>query len=655
MSDKALNLISEFKLKSVEEDGDLIIEGYANTTDKDRVGDVVLAEAWTKGGLDNYLKNPIILFAHNFERPIGKAMDHYIDSTGLKITAKISTVAKDIYQLIKEGILSTFSVRFKVKDADYDSLTDIFVIKDLDLLEISVVSVPANQNSTFSIKKSLNSNEYKEFVNEFNKTVSQDEVKTSDIDNLVNELKKEIKNMATKDDNVVTLSQEDIDRIKSEAIAQAEAKRLEEDNRKKEISELAITAGTTGAERLVKDFEEKLAEKDEETRKALEEMKAELKEKSEELADLYKNKMRFNERGSNSKEIVTQQEIRDAVMLSKILGKSIEDTRFGKNVIQKATDAAHYNTTEDWEMEFNTNIYEVMREKLVVEPLFTNTVPMSTNTMNLALSPETGYGTWVATSDYASTDGSSSGTARIHQLTDATLVAHKLATKEPISYEEEEDAILPLLQVIRNAVTRRMARSSDKALLRADSGTSAGTGEGLYPFNGLVTISVDQETSTAGSAEVQMAGTLAATTPVTVADMQQVRRLLGKNGRDPNELVYVVNNDVYYDLLEDSDFRTIDLVGDRATILRGQIGSINGSPVIVSGEFATKGADVPAAICVNMSNYLLGTRKGLTVERDRDTLNQKNWLIMTRRFDMLEIYATADNDVKVAHLTYPAS
>lgn len=654
MLNTSLNLISEFKVKSVTDEDELIIEGYANTTDKDRVGDVILEEAWTKGGLNNYLKNPIILFAHNHEKPIGKVLEHFVSDKGLKVVAKISKSAKDIYQLIKEGILTSFSVSFLTKDADYDSMTDIFVIKDLELLELSIVSVPANQNSQFSIKKCLNSDEYKEFVKKYNKAVSQEEANTSSFDDLVNELKKEIQNMATKDDTEVTLSQEELEKIKADAIAEAKAKEELDETKRKEFNDLAIKAGSTGAERLIADFEAKLLEKDAETQKTLEEMKNELKEKSEELSALYKSKMKFTERGGNGQAIEKQQ-MYDAVMISKILNKPIDQTKFGKQLLEKATDAAHYNTTEDWEMEFSTNIYEVMRERLVVEPLFTNTVPMTTNTMNLPISPEAGYGTWVATSDYASTDGSSSGTSRIHQLEDATLVAHKLATKEPLSYEEEEDAILPLLQVIRNAATRRMARSSDKALLRGDSATSAGTGEGLYPFNGLVTISVDQETGTAGSAEVQMGGTLAATTPVTVADMQQVRRLLGKNGRDPQELVYVVNNDVYYDLLEDSDFRTIDLVGDRATILRGQIGSINGSPVIVSGEFAAKAADVPAAICVNMSNYLLGTRKGLTVERDKDTLNQKNWLVMTRRFDMLEIYATADNDVKVSHLTYPAS
>ena len=68
------------------------------------------------------------------------------------------------YNLIKEGILKAFSVGFRVKEADYDVNTDIFVIKDVELYEVSVVSVPANQDSLFEVSKCFNNPaEYAEF------------------------------------------------------------------------------------------------------------------------------------------------------------------------------------------------------------------------------------------------------------------------------------------------------------------------------------------------------------------------------------------------------------------------------------------------------------------------------------------------------------
>ena len=54
--------------------------------------------------------------------PIGKTIDHEVNSKGLKITAKISGAAKEIVSLIKEGILSALSVGFSILDATFDLL-----------------------------------------------------------------------------------------------------------------------------------------------------------------------------------------------------------------------------------------------------------------------------------------------------------------------------------------------------------------------------------------------------------------------------------------------------------------------------------------------------------------------------------------------------
>ena len=102
------------------DDGELFITGHASTNDEDRTGDIIVSDAWKKkGALDNYLKNPVILAFHDMSRPIGKTIEHEVDSIGLKIKAKISKAAGEIVELIKEGILSALSVGFMIKDADY--------------------------------------------------------------------------------------------------------------------------------------------------------------------------------------------------------------------------------------------------------------------------------------------------------------------------------------------------------------------------------------------------------------------------------------------------------------------------------------------------------------------------------------------------------
>lgn len=161
------------------EDNSLVIAGYANTSDRDRMGDIVKPEAWAKG-IDNFRLNPILLLQHDHDKPIGKVTSVVVDKKGLFVEAVLSSAAESNYgvnTLIRDGVLKSFSVGFMVKDASYDKQEDILFIEDVELLEISVVSVPANQYSLFSVKKSFdNDEEYNTFRKSFAK---EEEVDTS--------------------------------------------------------------------------------------------------------------------------------------------------------------------------------------------------------------------------------------------------------------------------------------------------------------------------------------------------------------------------------------------------------------------------------------------------------------------------------------------
>ena len=153
-----------FAFKSIKQkEGDentLVITGFANTTTKDRAGDVIPRETWEKfEAFNNYNKNPIILFNHDWDRPIGKMLSYNITEMGLEVTVEISKGADgNIYQLIKDGVLKAFSVSFYINDAKYISETDTFYITELEMLELSVVSIPCNADSIFSVVKSLGLN-----------------------------------------------------------------------------------------------------------------------------------------------------------------------------------------------------------------------------------------------------------------------------------------------------------------------------------------------------------------------------------------------------------------------------------------------------------------------------------------------------------------
>jgi len=149
-----------------------VITGYASTPDVDRYNDVVEPGAFTDSITDDYKSNPIVLFQHDPYRPIGKATYMAIDSNGLYIEAVI--VDAEIEPKIQAGILRAFSIGYIPEEIEYrdkdgnlldeemDILRILFdstvkrTIKRLDLVENSVVSLPANPKALFTMEKSFN-------------------------------------------------------------------------------------------------------------------------------------------------------------------------------------------------------------------------------------------------------------------------------------------------------------------------------------------------------------------------------------------------------------------------------------------------------------------------------------------------------------------
>ena len=173
-TNKTLYLNSAFETKSYKKGSkSLNIAGYANTITKDRAGDVVTAQAWAKG-VENYRRNPVLLYQHKHDNPIGRVDKITVDKKGIFVEAAVSEAAEKnhgVQTLIKDGALKSFSVGFRVKDGKYNSNDDTMMITDVELLEISVVSVPCNQDSLFSIRKSFDSEkDYKEFTKSFETT-----------------------------------------------------------------------------------------------------------------------------------------------------------------------------------------------------------------------------------------------------------------------------------------------------------------------------------------------------------------------------------------------------------------------------------------------------------------------------------------------------
>jgi len=134
-------------LKTAEADGEFHVVGYAATTDFDLQGDIITEEALKAASLD-LLKNSTVLLNHDLKLPIGRVTKVEFDSHGLLIDVLVSKTEPDVIQKIKEGVLNKFSIRGQVleRERKFDAELDrtVNVIKRMSLVEVSLVSVPAN-------------------------------------------------------------------------------------------------------------------------------------------------------------------------------------------------------------------------------------------------------------------------------------------------------------------------------------------------------------------------------------------------------------------------------------------------------------------------------------------------------------------------------
>lgn len=123
----------------------------------DRYGDVVEARGWV---LDNFKNNPIALFNHNPNFPLGRWKNLRVEGNALKgelVMAPEGASARidEIRALMKAGILRAVSVGFRPLEAKPRGKGfngEIFVKQEL--VETSLVSVPANPNA-LAVAKSL--------------------------------------------------------------------------------------------------------------------------------------------------------------------------------------------------------------------------------------------------------------------------------------------------------------------------------------------------------------------------------------------------------------------------------------------------------------------------------------------------------------------
>lgn len=147
-------------IKSVSDSGEF--EGYGSVFGvKDSYSDIVVRgafekslAAWAEKG-----RLPAMLWQHKISEPIGVYTEMREDETGLYLKGRLliegDDLARRAHAHMKAGSLSGLSIGYVLDDCEYDKEKEAFILKQIDLWEVSLVTFPANDEARISNVKSL--------------------------------------------------------------------------------------------------------------------------------------------------------------------------------------------------------------------------------------------------------------------------------------------------------------------------------------------------------------------------------------------------------------------------------------------------------------------------------------------------------------------
>jgi hypothetical protein len=156
---------AEIKAVAMDEDDDDErygkFEGYGSVFGNKDLGNDVIEKGAFARSLKRKKPHQIkLLYQHKTDMPIGVFEEIKEDGHGLMVKGKLALqtqAGKEAYELMKMGALDGLSIGFKVNPdmVSYDKRSRRRLIKEVDLMEISLVTFPMNPKATVrSVKAS---------------------------------------------------------------------------------------------------------------------------------------------------------------------------------------------------------------------------------------------------------------------------------------------------------------------------------------------------------------------------------------------------------------------------------------------------------------------------------------------------------------------
>ena len=148
--------------KAAEKVEDRVLRFIGSTEDVDRDNEKIIASGWR---LKNYRKNPVVLFGHNASaEPVARTKKVWVDKEKKQLMfdiefpePEVSSKGDSLFRLYSNGYMKSTSVGFipnrdKIVWGEKKGEPSI-TFKEQELLEISLVSIPANPAAIITSKE----------------------------------------------------------------------------------------------------------------------------------------------------------------------------------------------------------------------------------------------------------------------------------------------------------------------------------------------------------------------------------------------------------------------------------------------------------------------------------------------------------------------
>ena len=155
------HLYFNFEVKA-EPDDEGVFVGMASTFgNKDLVGDVIAPGAFARSLKKRPAKKVKLLFQHEGRGlPLGVFEEIEETEEGLRVKGRLALgtqLGREVFELMKMGALDSLSIGFMAdpNKQDIDQERGVRILKEIELMEVSVVTFPANPKARIQRVKSL--------------------------------------------------------------------------------------------------------------------------------------------------------------------------------------------------------------------------------------------------------------------------------------------------------------------------------------------------------------------------------------------------------------------------------------------------------------------------------------------------------------------